>query len=370
MADENVLAGGIDTLYTMKENLLELEGYKEKSLELAKEEERLEKAILAKEKAISEEIAEVTKKRKDEIEDSFEEQISKTRARLKKAKSKKDKLKDSKISERIQIETSDLVEERRQLNEEVKSIFRLNHISRVYNNRLFYALFMPQGIKDLFIILITILVCFLLIPVGIYHFFLPQSFLWIVITYFVTVIVFGALYFRINHVTKEKHQEGARQLRSSRRKLVENARRIKAVEKAIRKDKDESAYGLDKYNNEIAQLESEVVSITEEKKAALVNFETNTKLIIAEEIKNRQKDELEELKRNYDRVYEEQRNAEEKVTKYSLDISRKYESFVGKENMSIVRIERLISLIESGEVSKVSDAIAVNKNENNITENQ
>ena len=201
------------------------------------------------------------------------------------------------------------------------------------------------------------------------HFLLPQKFLWIVITYFVTVIVFGALYFRINHVTKEKHQEGAKKLRSSRKKLAENMRSTKAIEKSIRKDKDESAYGLDKYNNEIEQLEAEVVSITEEKKAALVDFETNTKLIIADEIKDRQKNELEELKRSYDRVYEEQRNAEEKVTKYSLDISRKYESFVGKENMSIVKIERLIGLIESGEVSKVSDAIAVNKNESNVAEN-
>lgn len=369
MADENVLAGGIETLYAMKENLLELEGYKERSLELEKEEERLEKAILSMEKVISDEIAAVTKKRKDEIEESFEEQIGKIKARLKKVKTKKDKLKDSKVSERIEIETSELVEEKRQLNEEIKSIFRINHISRVYNNRLYYALFMPQGIKDLFIILITILICFLVIPVGIYHFLLPQKFLWIVITYFITVIVFGAVYFRINHVTKEKHQEGAKKLRNSRRNLAENMRSIKAIERSIRKDKDESAYGLDKYNNEIEQLETEVVSITEEKKAALVDFETNTKLIIAEEIKDRQKNELEELKRSHDRVYEEQRNAEEKITKYSLDISRKYESFVGKENMSIVKIERLIGLIESGEVSKVSDAIAVNKSDSNITEN-
>lgn len=366
MADDNVLAGGIETLYEMKEKLLELEGYKERSLELAKEEELLEKAILSKEKVIEEEINEVTKKRKDEIENSFEEQINKIKGRIKKVKSKKDKLKDSKISKRIEIETSELVEERRQLKEEIRDLFRMNHISRVHDNALYYAIFMPQGIRDLFTIIITILICFLVIPVGVYHFLLPQNFIWIVLTYFITVIIFGGIYFRINYVTKEKNQEGAKEIKSIRKKMIHNTRKIKAIEKSIRKDKDESIYGLDKYNKEIEQLETEFIHITEEKKATLADFESNTKLIISKEISQRQKAELEELKQRYDKVYEEQRSAEEKVTKYSLDISRNYESFVGKENMSITKIEELIYLMESGEVNKVSDAIVVSENANTI----
>lgn len=370
MAEDNVLAGGIETLYAMKESLLELEGYKEKSLELAKEEEQLERAILAKEKAIEDEINEVTKKRKDEIELSFEEQINKIKTRIKKVKNKKDKLKDSKISKRIEIETAELIEERRQLKEEMKSIFRIHHISRLHNNEFYYSIFMPQGLRDLLVIVITILICFLFLPVGIYHFLLPQKFIWIVLTYFITVIVFGGIYFRINHVTKEKNQAGAKKLKDVRKRLLQNARRIKAIEKSIRKDKDESVYGLDKYNKEIAQLESEFINITEEKKTALADFEANTKLIISKEIKERQKIELDELKRTYDKVYEEQRNAEEKVTKYSLDISRNYESFVGKENMSIVKIERLIEIMETGEVKKISEAIAVSGNSDDLIDKQ
>lgn len=370
MAEDNVLAGGIETLYAMKESLLELEGYKEKSLELAKEEEQLERAILAKEKAIEEEINEVTKKRKDEIELSFEEQMNKIKTRIKKVKNKKDKLKDSKISKRIEIETAELIEERRQLKEEMKSTFRIHHISRLYNNEFYYSIFMPQGMRDLLVIVIMILICFLILPVGIYRLLLPQKFIWIVLTYFITVIAFGGIYFRINHVTKEKNQAGAKKLKDVRKRLLQNTRKIKAIEKSIRKDKDESVYGLDKYNKEIAQLESEFINITEEKKAALADFEANTKLIISKEITERQKIELDELKRTYDKVYEEQRNAEEKVTKYSLDISRNYESFVGKENMSIVKIERLIEIMETGEVKKISDAIAVSGNSDDLIDKQ
>lgn len=364
MAEDNVLTGGIETLYTMKENLLELEGYKQKSAELAKEEEKLEKDISLKEKAINDEISEVTKKRKDDIENSFEEQISKTKVRLKKVKAKKDKLKDAKVSERIKIETSELMEERRQLKEEIKSVFRLNHIPRAFNNNLYYSIYYPRSIKDILIIRIAIALCFLALPVCIYQGLLPKESKWLIITYFVTVLVFGGVYVIINHITKEKHQEVPMQIRTLRSKLAVNLKKIKVIERGIRKDKDESGYGLDKFNDEIADLETEVANITEEKKAALVTFETTTKYVIIEEIKNRKQKELDDLKMNHGRVYEEQRNAEEKVKQYSLEISSKYESFVGKENMSIDRINRLIELVESGEVTKVSDAIAANKQMN------
>lgn len=61
---------------------------------------------------------------------------------------------------------------------------------------------------------------------------------------------------------------------------------------------------------------------------------------------------------------------QKKVTKYSLDISRNYESFVGKENMSIVKIERLIEIMETGEVKKISDAIAVSGNSDDLIDKQ
>lgn len=361
MSEENILAGGIETLYTMKENLLELEGYKSRSTELAKEEERLEKAVEAKEKAISDEITEVTKKRKDEIEESFEEQISKTKARLKKVKSKKDKRKDAKVTERITIETSELVEERRQLNEEIKSLFRTNHVSRIFCNRFYFSLFLPRSIKDMLVIILTLLICFLAIPIGVDKFFLPEENMWLVLTYFILVIIFGGIYLWVNHTTKEKHQDMVRQVRELRNKLAVNAKQIKTIEKGIKRDKDESAYDLDKFNNEIAELEEEVNRMVEEKKEALVIFETTTKYVITEEIKNRQKEELDLLKAEHERVYEEQRVAEEKAKQYSLEISNKYESFVGKENMSLSKIDRLIELVESGEVSKVADAIAVSE---------
>ena len=53
----SILSSGIETLYTMKENLLELTGYREKSSKLAAEEDDLERQLAAKEKAQNNETA-------------------------------------------------------------------------------------------------------------------------------------------------------------------------------------------------------------------------------------------------------------------------------------------------------------------------
>lgn len=368
MAEENVLSSGIETLYTMKENLLELDGYKEKRIELEKAEEQLEKFISLKEKAISEEIQTITEKRVNEIEDSFEEQIDNTKARLKKVKGKKEKLKDAKISERIELETADLVKERKQFKEEIRSVFQVNHISRVFNNRIFYALYLPRSIFDILVLLASVLICFLILPVGIHQLFLPNHIIWLVIIYFIVILIFGGSYVFVLHSTKEKHQEAMKELRELRNKLASNEKKIKAIQKSIRKDKDESTYGLDKFTEEMKDLETEIENIIEEKKTALINFESTTKGMIADEIKSRHQSELNDLKKNYEDVYNELRIAEEKMKEFSLEISKKYEAFVGKEIMTVSQIDKLIELMESGTASKISEAMELNKQINHTKE--
>ena len=141
MGDVNVLSGGIEILHEIKENLLELDGYKEKSLDMVNEQEKLEKLIAAREKARDSEIAETVSKRIEEVEESFDGQIEKTRARVKKVKAKRDKLKDTKVSERIDVETADMREEIRSLNQDIKALFTKNQIPRIFNNQFPFLLF-------------------------------------------------------------------------------------------------------------------------------------------------------------------------------------------------------------------------------------
>ena len=156
MAENNILNGGIEVLAEMRRTLCKLQESEARSASLTVEENKFEKLIQVREKAMNDEIGNTIKKRQDEISFSFDEQIDQTRIKLKKVKSKRDKFKNEKVTERIDVETKDLQEDKRKLREEVKSIFKVNHIPSLFNNKLFYSLHMPGEITDFLVALLTI----------------------------------------------------------------------------------------------------------------------------------------------------------------------------------------------------------------------
>lgn len=363
MDQENVLSGGIDTLYTMKDNLLELEGYKSQSVSLANREDQLEKQIEVKEKAISDDIVQTIKKRKAEVESSYDEQMDKIKSRIKKAKAKRDKEKMAQVSERIKEETSDLNTEKVRLKQELKSVYEKNHIPRIFNNSYYHALFMPRSLKDLGIILLTILITLLVVPLGIYLLLLPQKTVYLVVDYIITVLIFGGLYLWINAKTKENHSDAVIDIRAIRSKQAKNQKRINAISKEIRKDKDESTYSLEDYNREIQDLDGELKAVSEEKKEALVEFETKTGKLIESEIREQAKEEMDKLRLEHDQVYAELKQSDEKVRLFSIEIANKYESVLGKDMMMISKIDHMIELLNSGKAATIAQAIAMCNNE-------
>lgn len=362
MEQETILSGGLDTLYTMKENLLELEGYKTMSSELALKEDQLEKQIEYKEKAIAEEVIAATKKRRLEVEASFDEQIDKVKSRIKKVKAKKDKEKNVQVSERIKAETADFTKEKIRLKEDMKAVYQKNHISRIFNNSLYHALFMPRCFKDICSILLTLFVVLFVLPyLLVYKLLLPNDGSYLVIIYIITVVIFGGIYLLISEKTKGQHTDAAIDIRAIRAKQAKNQKKINAIAKEIRKDKDESSYGLENFTGEIDELENELKSITEEKKEGMVEFETKTKAVIESDIRADKKEELESLKASHSQVYRDQKKVEEKVKIFSLEITNKYESFVGKDLMSVSKIDSLIEIVQSGQANTVAEAIAIYK---------
>ncbi len=361
MEKVNILSGGIQELLTMKESLQELEGYKQQGEALVGKEDQLEKQISVKEKVIAEEIAATTKKRRAEVENSYEEQADKLRNRIKKAKAKKDKEKSLQVSERIKLETSDLTSEKIRLKEEMKSVYEKNGIPRIFNNSLYHALFLPRSLKDIGIILITLFITLCVIPIGIYQLLLPQKGIYLAIDYIITVLIFGGLYLLINSKTKEAHGTATVDIRAIRTKLSKVQKRINAMAKDIRKDKDESTYSLGDINQELHTLDEELKQIAEEKKEAMVEFETNTKVLIENEIKEQNKAELSRLKKEKEQVYSDLKNVEEKIRLFTIDIANNYECLLGKDMMSVVKIDQLIAILESGKAVTVGQALTVYK---------
>lgn len=366
MEKEPILSGGIDTLNTIKEHVLELNGCKEKKQELDVKESQLEQLIENKEKIINDEITNTLKKRKEEVVVTINEQIEETKSRFKKAKAKKDKHKNAKISERIKTETAELEEENTKLKQMSKTLFKQSHISRIFNTKLYYALFSPKYFLEMLTVIATLLIVFLALPCGLYYYFTPEKkTVYFAIIYFLTVVVVLGFYIFIYKISKGKHREDIMRGRAWRNEIHANHKKINAISKSIIKDKDESVYGLDKLNKELDKLARSIEELENQKKETLNNFERKTKIVISTEIQARYENELKKLRNEYEDTNKVINEYADKIKEMSLDMANHYEAYLGKEFLTIEKLDALAQLMNTRNIATISAALALLSKEEN-----
>lgn len=360
MGESNILSGGVEVLTQMREALSSLEEMKRRNSELDSSEAKLKTDIEMKKKIIADEISLTVKKRQEEVEESFDGQIDKTRARLKKVKGNRDKAKDARVSERIKFETAGVVEEKRKFRQDLKELFKVNQIPRIFNTQLFFSWFVPGEFRDYLIDVASIIVL-AAIP-TIVNLFLPESVKTVFLTIIMYIAVFGIvglIYFAIFRNVRDKHIDALKEARRIRNRIRRNEKTADVMSKNIKQDPDESRYNLNEFDDEIAELEKQILSISEQKKEALTVFENQTKLDIANDITARHNEELENLQNAYNAAYTESKQLSEQINASVLEISGKYEAYLGKENLQISKIDGLIEIINTGDALNIADALIV-----------
>lgn len=358
-----ILHAGIEELNTIKEYVLELTGYQERNAELLKEEARLDKLIFGKEQDMNDEMETTLKKRKAELVSAYENQLGTLHARNKKVKAKKEKDKGVKMTERIEEETAELRDKNKELALEMKAKLKSDKTPAICNTTLFYSFFMPKSLKEIAIFILGLLVVFLAIPFGIYFPFFAKKFgeIALAVIYIVMILIVGSVYLAINNKVKEKHLDTIRAVRGVRNQYLRNKKSIRDIQRGIQKDEDESGYGLEQYDDELAEIDAERQRINEEEKDALSAFETVTAPQIKAEIKGRFEEELTALKEKQKETATEQKNVEEKVKELSLMVSKQYEAYLGKEMLTVQKLDKLISHIKNGEAANIGEALALEK---------
>lgn len=362
--DMNILSSGIDRLIDLRSHLNDLKIYKENVKKLEAEDEDLERIIIAKERTIDAEIDNVIKKRKAEVSATFDSQLDNTKADIKKVKSKREKKKSKKVSERIEEETEDLRRENKQLQEDIKLTMKNDGVPKIFNTRLFHALYYPKGLADVGIDLICVLVLFLLLPNVIFRFIVKTDKpIYITLIYFLVIIVFGAIYLALNAKLKNQYHETFRKVKEIRAETLRNNKEINKIKRAVKKDKDESNYGLEKYNKEIKELEETMDLILNKKKESLVEFESTSKTIIANEIREKNKPELLNLQEKHNEVHELNKEYSNKVKDLEMQLASTYETYLGKEFMNLEKLEKLIKIMETKEGMVISEAMKLYDNQ-------
>jgi hypothetical protein len=360
---QSVFQAGSGFLKEAKEKLIFLEEIKVKREQYEAAADRAEKNLEQQEKSLNDEINSVLRARKEDVTKSYEEQLSIAQTKLKKAKSRRDKAKTRGMEERFKEETADIREKNRKLNTEIKTMFKKNKIPQFCNTKFYYSLYFTKWPTEILILILTLLVCFLVVPLGIYYCIPQRETFHLVAVFCITAVFVFALYILINNRTKVAHRDVLKEARKIRDSIRANNRKIHAIKNSIKKDKSEGLYNLESFNEEIKGYEEEINDIGEKMQDALQVFEKSTKHVIIEELKKESEEKIENLKADLKEDRKKIRKIQEEIRDVSIELTSKYEVYLGREFMQTEKLDRLIEMIEEGRAVNVSEAIRLYKGE-------
>ena len=355
--ESTILQGDIQEIEVIKEDVIALNDCIEKKKALEEKERQVEKSITKKENAIEDEIKKVTRKRRAQLEDAFDEQINNVNEKLKNVESNREKAKKKAVMQRIDTETAEFRSDDEELHLAGKSVFKQENIPFLYNNRLFFALYFPQGIGDAGIILLVLALAFFVIPFALYYvFFEGLGMLYLAFSYLFAILVFGGLYLVVGK-TKYRHLEALNRVREMRRSIQESKKRQRKIKRQIMKDQDESHYELGEFDQEIDEYKHTINELLEQKKKALLNFDNVTAGEIRNQITDAHEEELQSLKEEYREAHEQGKENLEKLNRISVKLSTEYEGVIGREFLTREKLERMEEVIKEGNAKNIGEAI-------------
>ncbi len=340
-----------------KQAVQELEQLRERELCLEESEKTLEDQLRTREKAVADTIARTVKARGEEIARSYDTEIGKTEDQLKKVKAKREKARNQGVKGRIAEDTQSLSKENEELKGRIRTLFRANHVPGYCAGGLYYSLYFTRGLKEMGILLLVLLIFFLAVPCGIY-FAVPERKTWYLI------LIFGGIYVKIGNSTKMKHMDALKEGRSIRNRIQANKKQMKAIARTIRRDKNDAVYNLEKFDDEIAQLDQDLLQTNKKKKEALAAFDSVTKTILSDEIMENNKPEIDCLQGELAKAVEELKAVRTDLKEKTLYTAENFEAYTGKEFMTMERLEALEGFIRAGEARNISEAVTVFKSRN------
>lgn len=329
--------------------------------QLRADEERLEKTLEMEKKAVADNIRLTVKKRSEEISASYDKEIVKGQDRLKRVRSKREKAKSQGVKDRIEEETETLRDYNRELKLKMKSLFQQKHVPRYCRSSLYYCLYFPRWFKEFLVLLGMILIFFLAVPCGVYYLMSSRQPLYLAGIYLLDILLFGGAYVMVGNKGKLHNLETLKDGRKIKDQIHSNNKKIKVIISTIRKDRNESLYNLEKYDDEIAQAEQELTRVTEQKKEALNSFESVTKVILSDEIMHNNQERLDSLQTEYEQAKEQLRMTETQVKERRLYITDHYGMYLGSDLLEPLKIAELTTLIQEDKAKNLSEAVEVYK---------
>lgn len=354
--NEKTVAGNVLFLKEAKEALLQLEAAQVRRDELDLTEKKQAKALAAEKKAVEDQVNSTIKKRQDELARRYDSEIAKVQDAMKKIKAKREKAKQQSMKERISGQVAPYQAENKEMKDKIKGIFKQQHVPGFCNSHFFYSLYFPRTMKELFTMLLTFVICFVAIPYGIFQLLQEPKTWMLILIYLGIALVFGGLYIVIGNMTKDKHLATLQEVGQIRRQIAKNKKKMKSIQKGIKKEKTEEHYDLSNFDAELAEKEQQRVELQAKKDEAMAHFQSTVKPAIIEEITAGTRDKIAKMEAEHTQTVEALQQRTSQIKEDSFRLSRDYEAHIGKEFMQKDKLDALVVMLQSGQATSITDA--------------
>lgn len=359
-------------LMAAREEVQERDKLAEELSNLKSQDKKLSKSIEAEEKNISDEIASTVKKQRSAIVDKFEKLMDENEDKQKEIENQRAKKKKKGMNARIEDQTADLHSDISGLKDDMNKLLRKNQVPKFVGSKLYFAMFMPRGLAEMVGMIIGLVIMLLGVPTVVMSLIRTLSFekklaanpdfkmsFWCTFIVVALAIVMAAIYFLIYRKTRGEHANTVKDARKIMNSIKKNEREIASIKKGIQKDKDESHYNLESFDEKLDELHEEARAIEAQKKLELQEFDEQTKEQLVEEIKSRHIGALENLKEQ--KAVSEQK-VEEATNIYQdkvAEIKEKYGTYIGEELCKVNKINALLAILRDGQADSLEEAVSM-----------
>lgn len=319
-----------------------------------------EKDLESQKKYASDKANSVVKERRSELKKSHDEQVDLANRNLKEAEKKRKSAKNEAVQTRITSETSGEVGAIEDHKRDIKLLLRENKMPGFCNSRFYYALYAPKNAGDFLIIILTVIITLGVIPNVVCLLLDTNEILIKILVYVGIVVFFVALYFLFFMISKRSSKGEALELiRTHRNGISEIKKMIKNKSRTITKDKDESSYGLEGYDAEIAEFQNALNDKMQKRDAALKNFDEVTAVELRNEIERENQPVIEKMTAELEASRQTLEDTKVRSQEASENLTNSYEVYLGKKNMTPEKIDAMIALIQEGKATTVMEAINI-----------
>ena len=345
--DRAVLREALDAVNTLNADRQQLKQYNETK-------RKLDKDLSTLTRNIEKEKNDTVRGKRQEIESGFDKQIRDVEREISDINSQRQKARADGVKNRIADSTAAPRQEIAGIKEQMNEYVKEQQAPSIMKSRAYYTLFSPINTADWIVDLVLAA-----IGVGaIILAYVKQASLPVFLIVLGAVVALAAAYMAIAGKTKDRYHEVMVACKNMFREIALREKNIKELTKNIQNDKDDSAYDLGGFDNELQVKSQQKEALGAQKAEALDQFDNVTKNTLTGEIDAKYSEDLSTLQTRIAENTDAVNTFTERVAAGESGLNQAFADKLGAKNLSREKIERMIGLIDSGEVRSLHDAVS------------